>query len=110
MTTLLPFQAARYLDAVERDDVDAALSCLAPGATVVDEGRSHTGDDVRTWLTTTSSEFTFTRDFRGLEPLDEHRSVARFHLEGDFPGGVVDLRFTFTTGADGLVTRLEIAP
>jgi hypothetical protein len=31
------------------------------------------------------------------------------HLEGDFPGGVVDLRYRFLL-ADNLIADLEIAP
>jgi hypothetical protein len=31
------------------------------------------------------------------------------HLEGDFPGGVVDLRYRFVL-AGGLIAELEIAP
>jgi hypothetical protein len=31
------------------------------------------------------------------------------HLEGDFPGGVVDLRHRFVS-ADNLISDLEIAP
>jgi hypothetical protein len=35
--------------------------------------------------------------------------VAVNRLEGDFPGGVVELRYRFTL-VDGLVTELVIAP
>jgi hypothetical protein len=43
------------------------------------------------------------------ETLDAHRWLVVNHLEGDFPGGVVDLRYQFVlTGA--LISELVIAP
>jgi ketosteroid isomerase-like protein len=110
MTITIPIQAALYLDAVDRHDLEASLAAFAPDAVVVDEGRSHRGDEIREWRATAASGYTYTSEFRGLEPTDETHSVARYHLEGDFPGGVVDLRFAFTLRAgDGLIERLEIA-
>lgn len=110
-TTEIPLQPIRFLTA--DDDVDTELSTFAPGATVVDDGRTYVGEqEIRGWRerTRSGSEFTFTRSFLGLEPAGPGVFVARYRLEGDFPGGVVDLRHTFTVRGDGLVTALEIAP
>ena len=54
-------------------------------------------------------EYTFTRTLLGAEPLDDGRWLVRNHLEGDFPGGAVDLRYEFAL-TDGLISRLVIAP
>lgn len=110
MTTQIPFQAAVYLDAVDRGDIDASLATLAPDAVVLDDGKTYRGDEIRAWRSSSESEYTYTREFLGLLPIDETHSVARYRLEGNFPGGVVELRFLFTTRADGLIERLEITP
>jgi hypothetical protein len=108
MTTSIPLQAVLYLVATESDDTTAALTCFAPGAVVIDEGHSYTGDGIREWREKTARDYTFTRDFRGLEPIDESHFLARYRVEGNFPGGVADLRFLFEMGPEGLVDRLEI--
>ncbi|WP_405071977.1 hypothetical protein OG558_22060 [Kribbella sp. NBC_01510] len=41
--------------------------------------------------------------------MDDTQYVVTNHLEGDFPGGVVDIIYRFTLAND-LITRLEIAP
>jgi hypothetical protein len=110
MTTLFPLHVGLYLDATARGDVEASLASFAPSATVIDEGHSYTAAAIRAWRERASTEFTFTSDFLGLEPTDESHFVARFHLEGDFPGGTVDLRFLFTLAPSGLIERLEITP
>jgi hypothetical protein len=44
-----------------------------------------------------------------VEKFDDTRYVVSNRIEGDFPGGVVDVIYRFTL-ADDLITRLEIAP
>ncbi len=41
--------------------------------------------------------------------VDDSHYDARHHLEGNFPGGVVDLHFRFTL-RDGQIARLVIEP
>jgi ketosteroid isomerase-like protein len=110
MSIRFPFQVAVYLDAVARDDLEAALATFTPDAVVIDEGRERRGAEIREWRQTTASEYTYTTDFRTLAAHDETHFVALHHLEGDFPGGVVDLRYRFDLAPDGRITRLEIAP
>lgn len=105
----LPEVIARYQAAHDARDTPLALATFAPAATVVDDGRTHRGtDEIRAWLSTEASEYTFTRTTLGARPEGAGWRVVS-HLEGDFPGGVVDLRYRFEL-ADGLITRLEIAP
>ncbi|RIJ52085.1 nuclear transport factor 2 family protein [Clavibacter lycopersici] len=110
MTTRFPASIAQYLLAVEADDIPGSLDALTPDAVVVDEGVARTGAGIAEWRARSASEYAYTREFRGLEVVDPSRFVAQHRLEGDFPGGVVDLRFTFTLAADGRIRRLEIAP
>jgi len=109
MTARFPMAIATYLDAVDRGDVEASLTAFTDDATVVDEGHTHTGEAIRRWRSSAGSEFTYTNEFRGLHTVDEDHFVADFHLEGNFPGGVVDLRYRFAL-RDGRIEHLEIAP
>jgi ketosteroid isomerase-like protein len=101
---------SRYQDAHDRRDTDVALSAFTADARVVDDGHEfHGTDEVRTWLATAASEFTFTRTLVSAEAAGPDTWVVVNHLEGDFPGRVVDLRYRFgLTG--GLISELVIAP
>lgn len=105
----LPVPVGRYLTAHRDRDADAALAVLTPDAAIVDDGRTHSGREaVQAWLGSEASEYSYR-----IEPMtawrtgDEITVVQR--LIGDFPGGTVDLRFTFTL-ASGRIDRLVIAP
>jgi hypothetical protein len=51
----------------------------------------------------------YTSRLTGARKDDDTHWVGTHHLEGDFPGGVVDLDFRFTL-RDGRVEALTIAP
>ena len=106
----LPDAVAKYQDAHDRGDVDDALATFASTATVTDDGHEYHGrDEIRDWLARASTEFTYTRTLTGAEAIDDDAWLVTNHLEGNFPGGVVDLRYRFVL-ADGLIVELEIAP
>jgi hypothetical protein len=110
-TTTLPELATRYLEARDRRDVDTALSAFDPDATVIDDGHTYRGvDEIRTWIETAGTEYTFTRTLVGVTAVDERTWEAVNHLAGDFPGGVVDLRYRFTLTDDDRITELVIEP
>lgn len=112
-TDQLPAVLRDFLPAhVARDE--SALRAFAPDAVVTDEGRTRRGhDEIGPWLRDAGTEFTYTTNVVGAERVDDdsdgERWVAVLHLEGDFPGGVADLRYRFVL-ADGLVSELHIAP
>ncbi len=54
-----------------------------------------------------AGEYTYTIELTGAEKIDDEHYTAINHLEGDFPGGVVDLHFRFTL-RDGRIARLVI--
>jgi hypothetical protein len=106
----LPAVVTTYQDAHDRHDVDGALDTFADDAVVHDEDQDWVGrEQVREWLMKTSSEFTFTRTLLGAEPVSADSWLVRNRLEGNFPGGVVDLRYEFTVDSD-LISRLSITP
>ena len=100
----------RYLEAHDRRDRDAALSAFTPDATVVDDGHTYVGsNEIRRWLEKASTEFTYTRTFVDARLVDANTWLVTNHLEGNFPGNVVDLRYEFVLTGD-LISRLVIAP
>jgi ketosteroid isomerase-like protein len=99
-----------YQEAHDRGDTEAAMSAFTADARVVDEDREYRGsDEIRQWLHATASEFTYTRAFVSAETLAPDTWLVVNHIEGDFPGGVVDLRFRFVLAGE-LISELVIAP
>lgn len=110
MTPDLPDVIVTYQHAHDRHDTDAAIATFDPGATVVDDGHTHVGiDAIRAWLDRTASEYTYTRTLTGVDDHGDGRYTVRNHLDGNFPGGQVDLRYRFEL-ADGRIRSLHIAP
>ena len=106
----LPEVVTRYQSAHDRHDTDVALSAFAADARVVDDGNEYRGSDqIRGWLEHAASEYTFTRSLVRAEATDVVTWVVVNHLEGNFPGGVVDLRYQFVVAGD-LISELVIAP
>ena len=90
--------------------MEAALRAFATDAVVHDEDQEWIGSDqIRRWLTKTSSEYTFTRTLLSVESSGTDSWIVRNRLEGNFPGGVVELRYEFTLAKDG-ISVLTIAP
>jgi hypothetical protein len=106
----LPEVVSRYQAAHDRHDTDVALPAFAPNARVFDDGREYLGsDEIRDWLDHAASEYTFTRSLVRAEATGADTWLVVNHLEGNFPGGVVDLRYQFVVAAD-LISELVIAP
>jgi ketosteroid isomerase-like protein len=106
----MPDAVAEYQDAHDRGDVEAALATFASDAIVTDDGHDYRGpDEIRDWLSRASTQFDYTRTLTGVEAIDDNSWLVSNRLEGNFPGGVVDLRYRFVL-AEGLISELEIAP
>ncbi|WPB88684.1 nuclear transport factor 2 family protein [Streptomyces malaysiensis] len=108
--TDLPDVVKRYLTAHNEHDVKTASAALTPDATVVDDGRTYEGiPAIERWLNRAVSEYTYTTTFLGAEQDGPDRCTVTQRLEGNFPGGIVDLRYRFTLD-QGLISHLIIAP
>ena len=107
--TELPATIRGFLTAHAAGDTDAAIRAFTPTAQVVDEGHTYRGtDEIVRFLNQAGAEFSYTVELVGAEHAgDEWVAINR--LEGDFPGGVAELRYRFVL-ADDLVDRLSIAP
>jgi hypothetical protein len=109
----LPTVIERYQQAHDRGDTPTALATFAPDATVVDDGRRCVGHvEIGAWLTESANAFTYTRTLLSAEaagPDEPGTWLVANRLDGDFPGGTVELRYRFTV-VDDLITDLLIAP
>jgi hypothetical protein len=106
----LPDAIRRYQEAHDGHDVDGALAAFAADATVSDDGQQWVGTtEIRNWLNKTNSEYTFTRTLLSVEQTGPGSWEVRNHLEGNFPGNVVDLVYRFELH-DDQIAKLTIAP
>ena len=104
----LPAIITSYLKAHMARDIDVAVRSYAPDATVTDEGKTYRGrEEIRQWLSRSASEFTYTIEMIGATKVAGNRYIAMHHLEGNFPGGRVDLQFRFTLRG-GEISQLTI--
>ncbi|MFU7527389.1 nuclear transport factor 2 family protein [Qipengyuania sp. ASV99] len=107
MTLDLPDPIARYFAADKRADAAALAACFTPDATVIDEGNSYVGRDaIRQWMANASTQYSYTAEPFALDQQDG-KIVVTSHLEGNFPGSPVDLRYLFAIERD-LIAALEI--
>ncbi len=106
----LPAPVRDFLAAHCARDADTAIRAFAPNALVTDEGHTFRGtEQILGFLRHSGSEFTYTTELTGAQRVGDEHWVAVNHLEGSFPGGVVDLAYRFTMDGD-LIAELVIAP
>ena len=106
----LPAPIRGYLAAHTARDADAALRAFRPTAVVADDGTTYRGtEEIRRFVSRAGAEFTYTTTLVAAERTDDAHWVVTNRLEGDFPGGVVDLRYRFAMDGD-LIAELVIAP
>ncbi|MEO3854724.1 nuclear transport factor 2 family protein [Acrocarpospora sp. B8E8] len=106
----LPGTISGFLIAHRVRDTAAELAHFTPDATVVDDGRTHTGvGAIETWMNHAASEYTFTTTPIAAERTGDRHYTVTQHLEGDFPGGTVDLHYRFTLRG-ALIEHLVIEP
>lgn len=104
----LPPVVVRYLAAHRLRDTPAQLATFTPDASVTDDGETYDGvDAIRQWLEGTAGEYTYTIEPTAVHHAGDQRYTVTQRLEGDFPGGIVDLHFRFAL-RDDLIERLVI--
>ena len=106
----LPATIRSYLTAHDAGDVDTAVRAFTPSAVIVDNGETFRGtEEIRRFVAEAGAEYTYTSTLVSAERTDDAHWVAVKHLEGNFPGGVVDLRYRFVMDGDA-IAELDIAP
>ncbi|MEO7170230.1 MAG: nuclear transport factor 2 family protein [Sphingomonas sp.] len=107
MTIELPAAIAGYFAADETKSPERVAQCFTETAVVTDEGETHSGRDaIQAWKASSSTKYSYT-----VEPFaisaDGDRLVVTSHLEGDFPGSPVNLRYAFALEGEK-IAALEI--
>src|SRR5690349_3984274 len=109
----LPAVVSNYLAASDRDAIDAIVACFTEDAVVLDEDRHWRGAEaIRQWRESVATAYEYTVAMIGSKALSEVDGGQRYvytHLEGNFPGGQVNLTNRFTLRGD-LIVALEIVP
>lgn len=104
----LPDAVARYFATDKTGDAGRLAQCFTAAATVKDEKQVHTGRNaIEAWKAATATKYRYTVELLSIV-ADGDRCVVTGHLEGDFPGGSVDLRYIFELKGE-LIAALEIA-
>jgi len=107
---VLPAIIQRYLQVHDEHDTDTTLRTFGATAEVTDDGETRHGhEQIRSWLETASSEYTFKRTLIGVSSDDDDRWVVVNNITGNFPGGTVDLAYRFTL-RNSLIQQLVISP
>lgn len=100
--------APKCRDRLESEDSEALAACFTPAGTVLDAGVTYTGhDEIVAWRESLAGKFTYTSRVDGTEAAGDHEHLAFVHIEGDFPGGVADLKYRFALDGD-LISGLTI--
>ena len=108
MAEAVPDAINNYFQAAEQVDLPRLLDCFTEDATVTDEDKSYQGrSEIRDWRETVATVYTYTIEVLGMEIRGPEMYVVNTRLEGDFPGGQVDLQYAFTL-RDDLIGSLEI--
>jgi hypothetical protein len=98
-----------FFELMDGTDKSLAVDVLTTDAVVTDDGRTHRGrDEILEWLRGEASAWTYTSTWVAADETDGV-AVIDILLEGDFPGGRVQLRYTFDLAPDGLIRELTIA-
>jgi ketosteroid isomerase-like protein len=106
----LPEVITRYLKAHRAHDAGTAITAFTGEATVIDDGNTYEGTAaIEGWLGRSATEFTYTIHLTNAQQTDATHYIVTHHLEGNFPGGTIDLRYQFTL-RDDLIERLAIEP
>ena len=104
----LPAAIARYFDAQNAHDPDAAAACFEDDGTVRDESRTHVGREaIRAWQAGPVAAYEIT-----VEPLEVSRedraTIVKARVSGKFPGSPIVLSHRFEAAGAGRIRRLEI--
>lgn len=98
-----------YFHLIDGPDKAKVAELFTSDATVVDDGRTYHGRQaIHAWLTGPANAFTTTSTHLSAEQNENRSATVLILLEGNFPGGRVELRHEFEQQSDGLIRTLHI--
>jgi hypothetical protein len=107
MSIELPNAVSKYFAADRDRDPGAVVLFFSNSATVRDEGHVYNGhNEIRQWKADSSKKYSYTATPVSIAQ-ERGRTVVTSHVEGDFPGSPVDLRYFFRL-EDDKIAELEI--
>jgi ketosteroid isomerase-like protein len=110
MPASAPEVISNYFEADARRDIDAILALFTDDAVVVDEGETWRGiDKIRAWREGPASRYNYTTEVFGTDRTSEDEYLVTGRLEGNFPGGTVELKWRFNVAGDR-IRHMHIAP
>ena len=105
----LPEPVAAYFRAEQEKNAEAVSQCFTADAPVTDEGHTYHGvSEIQAWIAESFSKFDFTNQPFAVEEK-EGTIVVTSHVEGNFPGSPIDLKFIFQLSGDKIAV-LEVTP
>lgn len=98
----------RYFAAQSARDFDTMVNLFTDDGVVNDEGKTWRGrSGIREWRDKAASAYQYTTQVLEVHGVDEGEYSALVRLEGNFPGGIVELEYHFAL-AGGKIKSLEI--
>lgn len=99
----------RYFELMDTDNRTDTIAVFASDAVVTDNGHTYRGhEEILGWLRGPASEFTTTSTQLSAQESDTTTTVVIL-LEGNFPGGRVELTYAFVHEPLGLINSLAIS-
>lgn len=107
-TTDMPPTVATYFELMDGPDKTRVADVFTDDATVLDDGHTYRGRaEIKGWLSGPASEYTTTSTRLSVQRSGA-TTIVVILLEGNFPGGRVELRYEFRENTDGLLDALSI--
>jgi ketosteroid isomerase-like protein len=98
----------RYLQLATGSEYAAMAACFTPAAVVTDEGKTYRGRaEIQAWREQLAATFEYTVKVLNAEPAGDGLYRVTALIEGNFPGGRVELTYTFRLEND-LIAELSI--
>jgi SnoaL-like domain len=104
-------QAVRRYFALDADHaVEELVALFTNDAVVIDEGRRREGTDaIRSWRTEVADRYEYRTTILDAPAAEGANYRVRARLDGNFPGGTVELNYDFVTDGER-IKYLKIAP
>ena len=105
----VPDVISRYFEADARRDTEAVVALFTDDAVVGDEGESWRGiGEIRAWREGAASRYQYTTEVYDTAHTGADEYLVSGRLDGNFPGGTVELNWRFTIAGDR-IRHLHIA-